>query len=240
MEIGWLLLCLLGHPWRLCEICICLEMLWPVHLWGCFCFLKLWLPGGSLHSWTTISQYTPHPEPLVTVLTQHEYFPSCWWLWRAQYYYHMRFHLMFPIWPVGMLCCRTDMEWWVPGGESSNRASTRFLLRSISIASIASGFGCNGNLYFSVGKERSVGVRTASEQAMGCWTKDHFFFWGFPGGWVVKNPPAMQETRVRSLGPEDPLEKGMVTHSSILAWEIPWTEEPGGLQSMGLQRVRHD
>ena len=57
---------------------------------------------------------------------------------------------------------------------------------------------------------------------------------------MVKNPPAMQETRVRSLGPEDPLEKGMVTHSSILAWEIPWTEEPGGLQSMGLQRVRHD
>ena len=142
---------------------------------------------------------------------------------------------MFPVWPVGMLCCRADVEWWVPGGESSNRASTRFLLRSISIASIASGFGCNGNLYFSVGKERSVGARTASEQAMGCWTKDHFFFWGFPGGWVVKNPPAMQETRVRSLGPEDPLEKGMVTHSSILAWEIPWTEEPGGLQSIGLE-----
>ena len=55
---------------------------------------------------------------------------------------------------------------------------------------------------------------------------------------VVKNLPAMQETRVQSLGQEDPLEKGMATHSSILAWEIPWTEEPGGLQSMGLQRVR--
>ena len=50
----------------------------------------------------------------------------------------------------------------------------------------------------------------------------------------------MQETQVRSLGGEDPLGKGMVTHSSILAWEVPWTEEPGGLQSMGLQRVRHD
>ena len=49
----------------------------------------------------------------------------------------------------------------------------------------------------------------------------------------------MQETRVQSLGPEDPLEKEMATHSSILAWEIPWTEEPGGLQSMGSQRVRH-
>ena len=62
----------------------------------------------------------------------------------------------------------------------------------------------------------------------------------FPGGSVVKNPPAKQETRVRSLGQEDPLEKGIATHSSILAWEIPWTEEPGGLQSMGLQRVGHD
>ena len=50
----------------------------------------------------------------------------------------------------------------------------------------------------------------------------------------------MQETQVRSLGLEDPLEKGMVTHSSILDWRIPWTEEPGGLQSMGSQRVRHD
>ena len=56
---------------------------------------------------------------------------------------------------------------------------------------------------------------------------------------AVKNPPAMQETQVRSLGQEDPLEKGIATYSSILAWRIPWTEEPGGLQSMGLQRVRH-
>ena len=54
---------------------------------------------------------------------------------------------------------------------------------------------------------------------------------------TVKNLPAMQETLVQSLGQEDPLEKGMATHSSILAWRIPWTEEPGGLQSMGLQRV---
>ena len=57
---------------------------------------------------------------------------------------------------------------------------------------------------------------------------------------VVKNPPARQETRVRSLGWEDTLEKGMANHSSILAWEIPWTEKPGGLQPMGLQRVGHD
>ena len=52
--------------------------------------------------------------------------------------------------------------------------------------------------------------------------------------------PAMQETWVQSLGQEDPLEEGMATHSSILAWRIPWTEEPGGLQSMRLQRVRRD
>ena len=57
---------------------------------------------------------------------------------------------------------------------------------------------------------------------------------------MVKNQPARQETRVESLGQEEPLEKGMATHSSILAWRIPWTEEPGGLQSMESQRVRHD
>ena len=73
---------------------------------------------------------------------------------------------------------------------------------------------------------------------------------GFSGGSVVKNPPAnvgdsdfIPETWVPSLGREgwdDPLEKEMATHSSILAWEIPWTQEPGGLQSMGSQRARHD
>ena len=57
---------------------------------------------------------------------------------------------------------------------------------------------------------------------------------------MVKNLPAMQETRIQSLGQEDPLEEGIATHSSILAWRIPWMEEPGGLQSMGPQRVRHD
>ena len=57
----------------------------------------------------------------------------------------------------------------------------------------------------------------------------------FPGGSMVKSLPAMWETWVGSLGLEDPLEKEMATHSSILAWEIPWTEEPGGLQSVGLQ-----
>ena len=66
---------------------------------------------------------------------------------------------------------------------------------------------------------------------------------GFPGGSVVKNLPAMQkpqETQVPSLGQKDPLEEGMATHSSILAWRIPWTEKPGGLGSIGSQRVGHD
>ena len=62
---------------------------------------------------------------------------------------------------------------------------------------------------------------------------------GFPGGSVVKKPPAKQETWVQFLGQEDPLEREMATHSSILAWEILWTEEPGWLQSMDLQ-VGHD
>ena len=57
---------------------------------------------------------------------------------------------------------------------------------------------------------------------------------------MVKNLPAMWETQFRTLGGEEPLEKGMATHSSILAWRIPWTEDPSGLQSMGLQRVGHN
>ena len=56
----------------------------------------------------------------------------------------------------------------------------------------------------------------------------------------VKNLPAMQETGVRFLGQEDPLEKGMATHPSVLVWRIPWTEEPGGLHSVGWHRIEHD
>ena len=64
--------------------------------------------------------------------------------------------------------------------------------------------------------------------------------WGFPSGSMVKkkkNLPAIQETWVQSLGWEDPLEREMATHSSILSWTVSWTEEPGGLQSMGLQEL---
>ena len=71
----------------------------------------------------------------------------------------------------------------------------------------------------------------------------HFLSWYYGASLVaqtVKRLPTMRETWVQSLGREDPLEKEMATHSSILAWKIPWTEEPGGLQSMGSQRVGHD
>ena len=60
------------------------------------------------------------------------------------------------------------------------------------------------------------------------------------GAQTAKNPPVMQQTPVQSLGQDDPLEEGMATHSSILAWRSPWTEAPGGLQSMGSKRVGHD
>ena len=70
-------------------------------------------------------------------------------------------------------------------------------------------------------------------------TCEHQQVWGFPSDAVVKNPPAVQETRVWSLGQEAPLEEGMATHSIILAWRILWTEEPGRAWSTESQRVRH-
>ena len=69
--------------------------------------------------------------------------------------------------------------------------------------------------------------------------QQHSLFWASQVAQLVKNLPAMQETWVRFLGQDDPLEKEMATHSTVLAWEITWTEEPGELQSIRLQRVRH-
>ena len=63
---------------------------------------------------------------------------------------------------------------------------------------------------------------------------------GFPGAQMVENLPATWVTQVQSLSQEDPLEEGMATHSTIFAWRIPWTEEPGRLESMGSQRVGHN
>ena len=66
------------------------------------------------------------------------------------------------------------------------------------------------------------------------------YMWASLVAQTIKNLPTMQKTQVQSVGQEDPLVKGMVTHFSILAWRIPWTEEPGGLRSMESQRVGHD
>ena len=68
---------------------------------------------------------------------------------------------------------------------------------------------------------------------LACFESPCRLLWGFSGASTVKNPPAVQEMQVQSLGRENPLEKGLATHSSILAWEIPWTEGPGRLQSTG-------
>ena len=85
--------------------------------------------------------------------------------------------------------------------------------------------------------EQQTGCKLGKEyfKAVYC----HSAYEGFPGK-LVKDPPAMWEIWVRSLGWEDPLEKEMATHSSTIAWKIPWMEEPGGLPSMGSHRVRHD
>ena len=96
-----------------------------------------------------------------------------------------------------------------------------------------------GNLLIPGGKESPYLPRPRDSQDSEQTDFDNFP-WGFSGGSVVKNLSAIHETQVRALGREDPLEKEMTAHSSILAWEIPRTEAPGGLQSMGSQRVRHD
>ena len=77
----------------------------------------------------------------------------------------------------------------------------------------------------------------ASDSAL---MQKYLLYWGLPGGSEVKNPPAKLKMQVHSLGQEDPLKKEMATHSSNLAWSIPWKVEPGGLQFMGSQRVRHN
>ena len=86
--------------------------------------------------------------------------------------------------------------------------------------------------------DQSLIPRTGSSPGEGVGYPLHYS-WASLVAQTVKNLPAMQETRARSLGWKDPLEEGMATHSSILAWRIPWTEEPGRLQSMSLQTVGH-
>ena len=90
-----------------------------------------------------------------------------------------------------------------------------------------------------MGSDTCMGIYTASKWAS-LDLNPSLALTGFPDGSVVKNLPAVQETQVRSLGWEDPLEKEIAIHSRTIAWKIPWTEEPGRLQPMGSQRVGHD
>ena len=93
---------------------------------------------------------------------------------------------------------------------------------------------CNEKPTYNNSRKIHTAVKTQHGQ------KYKLYIWGFLGGSAVKNLPAMQENWVWSLGQEDALKEGMATHSSILAWRIPWTEEPSGLQSVGSQRVWHN
>ena len=106
--------------------------------------------------------------------------------------------------------CYLGIPWWHDGKESTCNA------------------GDSGSI---PGSGRSLGVGIGYPLQ---------YSWASLVAQTVKNPPAMRETWVQSLSWEDALEEGMATYCSILAWRIPWTEEPGGLQSMGLQRVGHD
>ena len=98
------------------------------------------------------------------------------------------------------------------------------------------------HLYCSTGEEETLSeLKFCTQQVVKLYFKKLVLIMGTSqGALMVKNLPAMQETRVRLLSQEYPLEEDMATHSSILIWRIPWTEEPGGLQSMGSQRVGHD
>ena len=114
--------------------------------------------------------------------------------------------------------------------------SNSFRMKDASSAVVLSLIICD----FSFHSETGPGYRwmvNSSCQIKGWCTGNRGFF---PRGSAVKNPPAMPEMQVQSLSQEDPLEKEMATHSYILAWKIPWTEEPGKLQSERSQRVRHD
>ena len=127
------------------------------------------------------------------------------------------FHLIF--WTVS--------DWDISGAQWSSLQSFRFCPVS---TRIQGGFPLIFLIMSSLPSEK----RSYQINKYAC------FKLSFPGGWVGKNVPVMQEVRVQSLSQEDPLEKEMETHYSILAQRIPWTEEPDGLQSMGSQRIRHD
>ena len=99
---------------------------------------------------------------------------------------------------------------------------------------------CYYTLYKSLQSDIRSGRRGFPKFTKLLWNEVWIIIWASLVAQMLKNLPAMQETQVGSLDWEDPLKKGMATHSSILAWRIPWAEEPGGLQSLGSQRVGQD
>ena len=133
------------------------------------------------------------------------------WLWF--------FFLLPPLWWRKLICKLPDgRDWW---WEKLVLALVgRSLLHKALIQLSADGWGCSSSLLIFWPQPSCLWVSLIAQ--------------------MVTNLPAVQETQVQSLGQEDPLEKEMATHSSILTWKIPWTEEPGELQSMGSQRVGHD
>ena len=154
---------------------------------------------------------------------------------------------------VLMLCDRRQKQWshlyeglpwWLSYKESACNPGAAGDLGSIPGLGRSPGEG-NGNPLpdFCLEKPRDRGAWRAIVCVSQSQTTEQLTLslslWASLVAQLVKNPPAMRETWAWSLGGEDPLEKGPTTHSSILAWRIPWTEEPGGLQSVGLRRVEH-
>ena len=136
---------------------------------------------------------------------------------------------------------------WVSDGISNY---FYFPVFTFSVINLSLGAKCFLSPYIWLFTEQPLWRLKVGPCHLGCVSSPTFFIsacpypvwcvWAYLVAQTVKNLPAVQETGVRSLGWEDPLEKGMVTHSSVLAWRIPWTEEPGGLYSMGSCRVRHN
>ena len=160
--------------------------------------------------------------------------------------------------PLASHCCLQVLLWLREAQRWCFRFLTSlFYLCVIHPAFFTGGMTCSKRNFCLTCSHRDILLRTHTQTLTSTSLVKflHLFFWpentyqkllmvdifrGFTRSSAVKNPPAMQETRVWTLGWEDPLQKEMTTYSNTFVWEIPWTEEPGGLQSMGSQRVRHD
>ena len=129
--------------------------------------------------------------------------------------------------------CTSDKSWPLSGRGHLNKRSVTQPWKEL-----------NNAVYSNVDGPRDYHTKQTNSERDKCYhlcvDSKIWHKWAYLVAQTVKNPPAVQEPFLWSLGQEDPLEKGLAIHSSILAWGIPWTEEPGRLQSMGSQKVRHD